>query len=57
MQRFVGQHVNGSESLLRSARNKIHKLLTLILDRGSRERLVLVISEFLGHFFNTLTAD
>ena len=57
MQRFVGQHVNGSESLLRSARNQIHKLLTLILDRESRERLVLVISEFLGHFFNTLTAD
>ena len=57
MQRFGRQHVNGSQTLLRSARNKIHTTLQLILDRGRWKRLVLVISELLAQFVNTLTAD
>ena len=57
MQGFGSQHVNGSQTLLRSARNQIHTTLPLILDRGSRKRLVLVISEVLGQFVTTLTAD
>ena len=57
MQRFGRQHVNGSQTLLRSARNQIRTTLQLILYRGSRERLVLVRSELLGQFVNTYTAD
>ena len=57
MQRFGRQHVNGSRTLLRSARNEIHTTLPLILDRGSRKILVLVRSAVLGQFVNTLTAD
>ena len=57
MQPLGRQHVNGSQTLLGSARNQIHTTLPLILDRGSRERLVLVRSEVLGQFVNTLTAD
>ena len=57
MQRFARQHVNGSQSLLRSARNQFHTGLPLILDKGSRKRMVLVKSEVLGQFVNTLTAD
>ena len=52
MQRFGRQHVNGSQALLRSARNHIHTTLLLILDRGSRKRLALVRSELLGEFVN-----
>ena len=54
---FRREHVNGSQTLLRSARNQIHTTLQLILDRGSRRRFVLVRSELLGQFVNTLTAD
>ena len=57
MQRFGRLHVKGSRTLLRSARNEIHTTLPLILDRGSRKRLVLVRSEVLGQVVNTLTAD
>ena len=57
MQRFGRKHVNGSQTLLRSARNQIHTLFTLILERGSSKRLVLVGSEILGQFVKTLTAD
>ena len=57
MKRFGRSHVNGSQRLLISARNKIHTTLPLILDRGSRTRLVLVRSELLGQFVNTLTPD
>ena len=56
MQRFGRQHVNGSQTLLRSARNQRHPTLLLISDRGSRKRLVLVRSELLEQFVNTLTA-
>ena len=36
---------------------KIHTTLPLILDRGNRKRLVLVRSEVLEQFFNTMTAE
>ena len=57
MQSFGRQRVNGSQTLLRSARNQIHTTLPLILERGSRKRLVIVGSEVLGQFVKTLTAD
>ena len=57
MQRFGRQHVNGSQTLLRSARNQFHTNLPLIWETRSRKRLVFVRSKFLGHFVNTLTAD
>ena len=57
MKRFEKQHVNASQILQRSARNQFHTGLPLILDKGSRKSLVLVISELLGQFANTLTAD
>ena len=56
-QRFVRQQVNWTQTLLRSARNQIHTTVPLILDRGSRKRLVLFRSELLSQFVNTLTAD
>ena len=57
MQRFGGQNVNGSKTLLTSARNHFHTTFPLIQERKSRKRLVLVRSEPLGQFVNTLTAD
>ena len=57
MQPLGRQHVNGSQTLQRSARNQIHKTLPLILDRGSRKKCVPVSFELLGQFVNTLTAD
>ena len=57
MQRFGRQRVNGSQKLLRSARNQLHSTLQLLSDRGSRKMLVVVGSDLLGQFVNTLTAD
>ena len=57
MQRFGRQHVTGSQTLLRSARDHFHTTLPTIRDIGNTERLVLVISELLGQFVNTLNAD
>ena len=57
MQRFGRKHVNGSQTLLRSARKQFHTTLPMILDRGSRKKLVLVRSELLEQFVNTLTPD
>ena len=57
MQSFDRQHVNGSEKLLRSARNQLHTTLPLIRDSGSSKRLFLITSELLGQFVNALTAD
>ena len=57
MQRFGRQHVNKNQTLLRPAWNHFHATLPLILERASRKRLVLVRSELLGQFVNTLTAD
>ena len=57
MQRFGRQHLNSSQTLLRSARNQFHTILPLIRDRGSRKRIVLVRSDLFGQSFNTLAAD
>ena len=57
MQRFGGQHVSGSQTLLRSARNQFQTNLHLIWERKSRKSFVLVRSKFLGQFVHTLTAD
>ena len=57
MQCFGRQHVNGYQTLLRSARIQIHTTLPLILDRGSRKMLVLLRCDLLGQFVNILTAD
>ena len=56
MQRFGSQHVNGSQTLLRSAGNHFHIAIPLICGRKSRKRLVLVRSVVLGQFVNTMTA-
>ena len=57
MQRFRRQHLNSSQTLLRSAWSLFHTTLPLISDRGSRKVLVLVRSEILEQFVNTLTPD
>ena len=57
MQRFGRQHVNGSQKLLRSARNRLHTNLPLIRDSGNRKRIFLIRSDLLGQFVNTFTAD
>ena len=56
MQRFGRQHVNGSQTLLRSPPNQFHTILPLISDKGSRKMLILVRSELLEQFVNTLAA-
>ena len=57
MQRFDREHDNGSQTLLRSARNNFYTTIPLICEGMSRNRLVLVRSEVLGQLVNTLTAD
>ena len=57
MQRFGSQHGNGSQTLPRSARNHFDTTIPLIRGRTSRKRFVLVRSEVLGQFVNTMTAD
>ena len=57
MQRFDSEHDNGSQTLLRSARNNFYTTIPPILDKTSSNRLVLVRSEILGQLVNTLTAD
>ena len=57
MQRFDSEHDNGPQTLLRSVRNNFYTTIPLILERTSRNRLVLVRSEALGQLVNTLTAD
>ena len=56
MQRFGSQHVNGSQTLIRSAGNHFYTAIPLIWGRTSRKRLVLVRYEVLGQFVNTMTA-
>ena len=57
MQRFDSEHDNGSQTLLRSARNNFYTFIPPISDKASSNRLVLVRSEVLGQLVNTLTAD
>ena len=56
MQRFGSHHVKGSQTLLRSAQNHFHTTIPLICDRASRKRLVVIRSEVLRQFVNTMTA-
>ena len=56
MQRFGSQHFNGSQTLLRSARNHFHTIIELTSDTTSRKSLVLVRSEVLGQFVNKMNA-
>ena len=57
MQRFDSEHDNGSQTLLRSARNNFYTTIPLMSEGTSRNRLVLVRSEFLGQLVNNLPAD
>ena len=57
MQRFGSQHGNVSQTPPRSARNHFDTTIPLVSSRASRKRLVLVRSEVLGQFVNTMTAD
>ena len=57
MQRFDSEHDNGSQTLLRSARNNFYTTIPLVSEITGRNRLVLVRSEVLGQLVNTLTAD
>ena len=57
MQRFGSQHGNGSQTLARSARNNFDTTIPLFQGRTSKKRLVLVRSEVLGQFVNTMAAD
>ena len=57
MQRFGRQHVNGSQTLPTSAENQFHTSPPLISVKRNGKRLVVVTSELLGQFVNTLTDD
>ena len=57
MQRFGRQHVKGSQTLLRSAQNQFLTTLPLFREGGSSKRFLLVTSEQLRQFVNTLTTD
>ena len=57
MQGFDSEHDNGSQTLLRSARNNFYTTIPLMSEGTSRNRLVLVRSEFLGQLVNNLPAD
>ena len=56
-QPFGSQRVNGAQTLLRSAGHHFYTTSPLIRDRVSWKKLLLVRSEILGLFVNTLTAD
>ena len=56
MQRFGSGHVNGSQTLLRYARNHFHTTIPLIRGRASRKKLVLVRAEVLGQFVKSMTS-
>ena len=55
--RFCKQRVCRLETLLKSARHNYYRVVPRIWDKLSREKSVLVISEILGLFVNTLTAE
>ena len=57
MQRFGSHHGYVSQTPPRSARNHFDTTIPLISSRASRKRLVLVRSQVLGQFVNTMTAD
>ena len=55
--RFGRQHVSEFETLLKSARQHYYRIFPGIWDKLSWKKSVLVRSEMLGLFFNTLTAE
>ena len=55
MQRFGSEHVDGSQTLLRSAWTHFHTIIPLISGRTRKKRLVLVSAEVLGQSVNTMT--
>ena len=55
--RFGKQRVSGFETLLKSARQHYYRMLPRIWDKLSWKISVLVRSEMLGLFVNTLTAE
>ena len=57
IRRLGRQHVNRIKTRLRLVWNQFHTTLALIWERRSRKRLVLVRSEFLGQFVNTLNQE
>ena len=54
---FGSQRVNGSQSMLRSARNHFYTTIPLISKKMCWEKLLLVRSEISGLFPSTLTTD
>ena len=57
MEHFDSQHVNESQTLLRSAWNNFYTTISLVWEETSRNKLVVVRSEVLGQLVNTLTDD
>ena len=57
MEHFDSQHVNESQTLLRSAWNNFYTTISLVWEKTSRNKLVVVRSEVLGQLVNTLTDD
>ena len=55
--RSCKQCVSGFETLQKSARHNYYQIFPSIWDKLSWKKPVLVISETLGFFFNTLTAE
>ena len=51
------QHVNGSETLLKSARQQCYKIFPLLWVNFSLKKSLLVISNILRYFVSTSTAD
>ena len=54
---FWNQHVHGSRTLIKSTRRSFFSNFTLIKEKLSHNTAMLVRSEMLGLFGNTLTAD
>ena len=51
------QHVNGLQTLLKSARHNYYPIFPWIWDKQSLRKSILVRSKILGVFVNTLTAE
>ena len=54
---FDCQRCNGSHTLLKSTRQKFHPILSLLVVKLSRKKSLLVRSEILGQFVNTMASN
>ena len=54
---FGSQRVNGSQILQKSAPENVLAIVSLFRDKLSSKTSLIVRSEILGLFFNTVTAD